>query len=223
MNYQKLPSKQFYFSVPGETEQWYFEWLRDTVNNIPKATHKISLNCKIQTDPVKYAKGLSGILARTEVTHIVDFESEKEEHTVPFTTTLKRMREAEKIGKTIKYRLGYSNFTFDLWIVLHKADCNGPKAHRSHYVDPMNRAYNEKFENLDQYKHEANFKRILKKLELDNVKAAIGRSKSIMQKNEKNRKPCQEHGYSYYAENPSLTIWECVEEILKYCRLGTVK
>lgn len=34
------------------------------------------------------------------------------------------MKKAEQLGKQIKYKSGYSNFTFDLWIILHIADCN---------------------------------------------------------------------------------------------------
>lgn len=43
-------------------------------------------------------------------------------------------------------------------MILHKSDCNGSLAHRSQYLVPLNRAYNEKFENFNQYKHDNNFK-----------------------------------------------------------------
>ena len=62
------------------------------------------------------------------------------------------------------------------------ADCNGSLMYRHQYLMPLNRAYGESFENLDQYKHENNFKRILSKLTLDNVRQAIHRSKIIMRK-----------------------------------------
>ena len=29
-----------------------------------------------------------------------------------------------KVEKNITYKLGYSNFTFELWMILHKQDCN---------------------------------------------------------------------------------------------------
>ena len=80
---------------------------------------------------------------------------------------------------------------------------------------PINQAYGEQFDNLDQYKHEDNFKRILRKLCLQDVKNAVQRSRIITARN-------QEHGYSlisyrgysYYRENPSLLIWESVSKIL---------
>lgn len=32
------------------------------------------------------------------------------------------MESAQNLGKSIKYKLGYSNFTFELWMILHKND-----------------------------------------------------------------------------------------------------
>lgn len=105
------------------------------------------------------AKGLT-ILGKTEITHIFDRESEEDVHMRQFQTTLDRMKTAQNIGKSITYRLGYSNFTFELWMILHKSDCNGSLTHCSQYLVPLNKAYDENFENLAQYKHEDNFKRV---------------------------------------------------------------
>lgn len=130
------------------------------------------------------------------------------------------MKEAQSVGKDITYRTGYSNFTFELWITLHKVDCNGYLGHRRQYLAPINRAYEENFENLDQYKHKDNFKRVLSKLELDDVREAIRRAKSIMQNNHTDGLVLQQYkGYRYYRENPSLSIWETIEKILKDCHL----
>lgn len=130
------------------------------------------------------------------------------------------MKKAEQLGKQIKYKSGYSNFTFDLWIILHIADCNASYAHRKQYIIPINRAFGEKFENMDEYKHEDNFKRCLNKMNLSNVIAAIGRAKKIMERNRKNGYTLfQYKGYKYYKENPSLSAWEAIEKILSDCNL----
>lgn len=60
-----------------------------------------------------------------EVFHICDVESTSPVHTEKFHSILKEMKEA-KTQKNIRYHLGYSNFTFELWIVLHKKDCFEP-------------------------------------------------------------------------------------------------
>ncbi len=73
---------------------------------------------------------------------------------------------------------------------------------------------------MDEFKHEANFKRCLKKLTLGDVIEAVKRAKTIMDNNEKNGYTLYQYrGYSYYKENPSLMIWEIVEKILVDCEL----
>jgi len=212
-------TEKYFFTVEGETEKLYFEWLQSTINSVPDTLYSVKLDCRIQKDPLKYAKGISP-LGKTEIVHIMDRESEEETHVRGFETVLSRMKAAEKIGKDIKYRLGYSNFAFELWIVLHKVDCNGALIHRRQYLEPINRAYDEEFENLDQYKHEDNFKRVLGKLNLSDVKQAILRSKSIMRANQNNGYVLHQYkGHKYYAENPSLSIWEAIEKIMIECGL----
>lgn len=173
-------------------------------------------------DPLKRAKSLNvtGVTRKTVINHIFDYESDEEVHTKQFLEALDAMRKSELLGKQIKYKLGYSNFTFELWMVLHKIDCNGPLTHRSQYLNPINRAYRESFASLDHYKQETNFHRILGKLALAEVKDAINRSKNIMQRNGQNGYTLHEYRrYKYYKENPSLSIWESIEKILDDCRL----
>ena len=131
------------------------------------------------------------------------------------------MKEANStIGRKFKYNLAYSNFTFELWMILHKQMCNGPLVNRSQYLSHINRTYQENFENLDQYKHEANFKRCLSKLSLDNVYDAINRAKKIMNTKISNGEiPVEYKGFTYYKENPALSIWKPIEKILKECGL----
>ncbi len=60
----------------------------------------------------------------------------------------------------------------------------------------------------------------LNQLTLENVKSAITRSKKIMENNIKNGYvEKQVHGFRYYSENPSLTLWQSVEQILSDCKL----
>lgn len=130
------------------------------------------------------------------------------------------MAETRGLKKQITYKFGYSNFTFDLWMILHKMDCRGAFSHRKQYIAPINKAYGESFENMDAFKHEANFKRCLKKLTLEDVILAVERAKGIMETNERNGYTLHRYkGYSYYEENPSLKVWEIIEKILADCGL----
>lgn len=211
--------RTYYFSVEGETEKWYLDWLQNTINSTPEAKYAVKLDRRVEKDPVSYAKRLT-ILQKTEITHIFDYESNSPEHRQRFQDTLEKMRDAQKIGKNIIYQLGYSNFTFELWIILHKADCSGSLPHRRQYLDRINRAYGENFESLSRYKEEDNFKRLLSKLTLEDVRTAIRRAKAIQSQNELNGHVLQKYaGFTYYCENPSLSVWEKIEKIMKDCRL----
>ena len=188
------------------------------INNDPNATRKVSFDCK-KKNPAKYAKSLT-ITQPTAVTHVFDYESHDPVHSMKFESTLDQMKEVNRSSKAITYKSGYSNFTFELWIVLHKADCFGSFTDRSQYLDPINKAYGEEFENLDKYKREDDFKRVLRKLSLSNVKDAVQRARIITGKNQEYGYTHHSYkGYCYYRENPSLLIWESVERILYDCGL----
>ncbi len=212
-------TKKYYFSVEGETEQWYLKWLQDMINATEESEYKVSIDCRIQKNPLKHAKSLA-ITQKVEVYHFFDYESDEEIHVKGFQDALANMKEAQNIGKQITYKSGYSNFTFDLWIVLHMMDCNTSYSHRRQYVTPINQALDERFENMDEFKKEANFKRCLGKLQLSNVIDAVERAKKIMQRNQENGYILHQYkGYRYYKENPSLMAWEAIEKILADCKL----
>ena len=53
---KRKPTNKYYFSVEGETEQWYLKWLQDTINNTEKAACKVSIDCPVRKNPLKHAK-----------------------------------------------------------------------------------------------------------------------------------------------------------------------
>lgn len=212
-------NRKYYFTVEGETEHWYFQWLQSQINDEPSSKYTVTIDCPIQKSPLSRAKSLITAYP-VKITHIFDYESNDEYHKKQFISTLEEMHNSERSGKQITYLLGYSNFTFELWIILHKQSCNGSLTDRHQYLQLINNSYNENFESLRQYKQEDNFKRILRSLNLDNVKEAIQRSKSIMNMHKKNGHVLQRYRkYNYYCENPSLSIWESIEGIMKDCTL----
>ena len=216
---QRKSTKKYYFSVEGETEHWYLKWLQDRINETEESAYKVSFDCPVQKNPLKRAKSLV-VTGKTDIYHFSDYESDEPIHVQQFIETMDNMKKAKELGKQIDYKFGYSNLTFDLWIILHKVDCNGFVSHRRNYVVPLNRAYNEHFESMDEYKHEDNFKRVLNNLDISNVIEAINRAKIIMRRNQDNGYILHQYkGYKYYKESPSLAIWESIEKILKDCNL----
>lgn len=65
-------------------------------------------------------------LGNLDIVHVFDFEESQNEEA--FKNTLNAMKSAAKLKKKVKYSLGYSNYTFDLWIILHKSCMMGRKS-----------------------------------------------------------------------------------------------
>lgn len=214
---KKICSK-YYLSVEGETEKWYFEHLQKLINNKEELLYTVKFDIKINKSIISRAKSISAPY-KVKAFHICDYESNSNVHTKQFNQVLEDLRNVKKINRNINYKLGYSNFAFDLWIILHKKQQIGAISHRKYYVNGINNAYNEKFQFIDDYKEEKNFKRILSKISLDDVITAINNGNEIRKINQQNSKAnYREYGqFKYYIENPDVTINECVEQILKEC------
>lgn len=172
-----LETKKYVLTVEGETEKWYFLWLRDQINKVESRKYNVSILPKVEQSPRSFYKGTNS-KATPEVMHVCDIESNEKYHQDKFQNVLKEMSEAKK-QKKIKYQLGYSNFTFELWIILHKKDCFGPLTNRKQYLSPIQQCFGEKFEDLEHYKSEQSFKRCLSKLTLEDVKSAIKRADKL--------------------------------------------
>lgn len=210
--------RMYYFSVEGSTEKWYLDWLQQKINADAQARYVVKIESKVDKNPLSYVKRLP-VITSIVITHLFDYESRDPEHLRQFQSTMDLMRAAQRTGKHITYRLGYSNYTFELWMILHKSDFNASLAHRSQYLKYINQAFGENFVSLDAYKREDNFKRLLNGLTLSNVCDAVCRAKAITERNTSNFKAKEYKGYKFFDENPSLSLWEAIEEILKQCNL----
>lgn len=216
------PRKQiltYYFSVEGETEKWYLDWLEAQINLQEGTKFKVKLKAEVQKDPVSYAKKLT-VQRRTTVWHLSDIEGSTPSHIQSIENTLGRLKDAKNLGKDITYHWGYSNLSFDLWMILHKQNCNAELADVTRYLNHINRAFGEQFESMKEYKEEYNFKHCLGKLSLPEVLSAIERARTIMQRNERDGYLLSQFkGYQYYLHNPSLDLWQPIEKILRDCGL----
>ena len=218
------PVKCYYFSVEGKTEKLYLDWLQGEINK-KSEIYAVEFISK-DWSPLKYTKKLVNFIEdedhenveQFEIFHICDYEGGT--NTKRFFNILSEMREACRL-KNINYKLCYSNFTFELWIILHKIDCYTRLSDKTQYLKLINKAYDTNFRSLHDYKKEDHFKKgILDKLTLDDVSSAINRAKSISVKNKKDGyKECEYKGYKFYKENPSLSIYGHIKKILRDCDL----
>lgn len=212
---------KYYFSVDGETEELYLEHLQQLINNCDKATKKVKLvyaKCSI----MKNAKKIPAIYD-VKVFHWCDYESNSPEHVKNFQQVLCDLKNVSKINRCLKYGLGYSNFTFELWIILHKKQLKSQLNDRTQYLKHINKAFEKNFESLDEYKKKENLKKVLAKITLDDVVSAIDRADEIRDTHEKLGEIITYGDFKYCKENPDLTVQKCVREILEDCGIITKK
>ena len=215
----RIQTLTYYFSVEGETEKWYLDWLEQQINSQDNTKFKVKFKTEVQKDPVSYAKKLT-IQKRTTVWHISDIEGNTPSHVLSIENTLGRLKDAKNLGKAITYNWGYSNLSFDLWMILHKQTCNAEMSDVSKYLNHINRVFDAHFESMKEYKEEDNFKYCLGKLSFLEVFSAIERAKNIMKRNERDGYPLtQFKGYKYFMHNPSLDLCQPLEKILTDCGL----
>lgn len=210
----KKLNKQYYFSVEGQTEKWYLDWLQSEINKYEPSEYKVNIISKQEKDPASFVKSITKP-GKEPITHLCDCEGNSPEDCEVFKAVLDKMKKAGK-----KYCLGYSNYTFELWIILHKKDCNKHFTDRNHYLGEINDVFNTKYKSLDDYKKEENFKRCLQTLSLRDVRTAVDRANKIMETLKRNGgQPVTYKGYEYYMENPSTSVWQSIRQILVDCKI----
>ena len=192
-------SRQFNISVEGiNCEKMYFEHIAK------RNAHR----------PVEQ-RG-SKKLPYIHVQDIEDFYDNSQK--TKFYKVLDEMQTAEdKFG--ISYELGYSNYTFELWILLHVADMSHSVQNRYAYLSLINKYFNRSFTHIDDFKRADEFQRILDEfVTLDSVKSAIARAEMITAANEKDKKKREVYkGFSFCRDNPDITVHEAVKLIFDVC------
>lgn len=212
----KKENRVFNFSVEGSTEKWYLDWLKKKINTYEGVKYKVEINSKVEKDPTQRVKGMT-IVDKVVIIHLYDYEGNAPNQIQQFRSTMDKMKEAEKMGKKVTYQMGYSNLSFDLWMILHKTTCNASYIQPGNYLTPINNAFGEKFQSMDEYKKEKNFKQLLESLTLQDVKDAIQRAEAIQRINVHQGNKQNYRNFEYYSNNPSLSIHEHVKKILQEC------
>lgn len=204
----------YYFSVEGQTERLYLKWLEDLINKESGNKYKVFFDVVVTPYPSKRVKNIPKNIENT-LYHLCDYESNDPYHKDLFRNILDQMAQAKKKKFVKDYLLGYSNQTFELWMILHKMDYFAPNVHRKNYVQQINKAYKTNYRGNQEYKREDSFKKLLKTLTLDDVLAAIQREKAIMKRNKNLDYQLFEYkGYNYYQNNPSTSVGSIIEKIL---------
>lgn len=212
---------RFYISCEGETERWYFEWLQRQINKDKRTREKIDF-CFKNISPSSFAKSnknafTNAMIEGTKFCRVQDIEDYSECQIKAFHNLLKSNKEAKNILKKVSFIIGYSNYTFEVWIIAHKTKVKSV-AHRDHYYRQINSAFGKKFENNCDYKSKSNFESILKLLTLDDViNNALPECQRFKSKNSTDDPQSKRsmYGFTYMLKEPDTTLDDFVKIILK--------
>lgn len=205
-------TRQYYFSVEGETEKLYLAWLQNLINKQDERKFNVVFKAEV-CRPKSYVKRLK-TLESVEVYNVIDFESQSVHHVNEFKAQIDEMVEVVKLnGNKIKrYQLAYTNLSFELWMLLHVTACNAPKNSKHDYLPLINKHFNKEYQSLREYKRGNEFKNILTKLTLDDVMLAIKRAYIIEDNNLKHQKQ-NYRNHVFHLGNPSLSLHEILNDI----------
>lgn len=228
---KKKESNSYNISVEGENcETLYFEHLAKIINDYEPALYKAHIFPK-KKNPLSFAKSRINIYSgksgnkkpSIKYFHIQDIEDYYDSFQKnKFEKLIDEIDKAKEECNIGYYKLGYSNFSFDLWIALHKIDMNFPVNDRHQYYRYINKGFKTNFQHMDDYKSEDEFKKILSLITLKDVIDAVKRAKKIRKKHEADGNHLESYKkFKFYKNNPDLTVNEVVEEILNDCGIST--
>jgi len=202
-----LPDRRYYYlALEGMTELMYFERLRDLINASALHPYRIELVTAVEHSPRRAYKRLKSKADVSEqgsavFWHIRDMENPSERQA--FYSAL---RELKQCGM----RLCYSNYTFELWLLLHKCRFAESLADKRSYLKHINKYYNTNYSTIHEYKEHNNMRRMLMSLTRNDVLTAIENADSLMAEKSRAVLPRQFCGFTYYEENPAVTVQDIV-------------
>lgn len=208
-------TKRYYFSVEGETEKWYLDWLQKKINENANLNYKVCFDIKVNKDPLDIVKNSINLWGGN-VFHFFDFESLSHGHIKARDETFKRLKEASSI-KGVSYKAAYSNFCFELWLLLHKKCLRRSFTDRKQYLVEINKTFNKKFADLREFKHRGNFCSILNVLTFSDFLQAIENSELILKDCEENGRRIKKYGFEFFENNPSTSVGTVLMWVLKDC------
>ena len=223
----KKENRKFYISVEGENcEKQYFEHLQKLIHHCPESRYNVDFVIKAKVTPRQMIKRYGSMPIDKDnqgksipYVHVADIEDYYDlgfrKH---FFDLLDEMKVIKKeSGKA--YLMGYSNLTFELWMLLHVDDMNEAVTDRDRYLEQINQYFHKSYSRLYDYKNHDEFNKILKDfVNLDSIrKAVIGAKKIRKWNSDNNKEKCEYSGFSFYKDNPDTTVDEVIKKIFEVC------
>ncbi len=222
----KKESRQFFISVEGvNCETMYFEHVAELINQ-SNSTYNLKI-CPRKSSPLEFAKqtayrtrdrNRNSLLPYIHIQDIEDYHDEF--HRAKFYKLIDEIRITERLYK-ISYALGYTNYTFELWMLLHVAKMDYQVQGRKAYLQPINKWFKKNYSSLDEFKRKTEFEKILNEfVTLDSVKLAVQRAEAIVLNNTVEHKSKEIYkGFAFFHDNPDLSLHNIIKLIFETCEV----
>lgn len=186
--------KEYICFYEGLQEEKYFKRLKELI----ECQYK---NVKVIFKKVEKFEYFITLKTNVKKIAIFDYDCDK----TNFETKIK------KCLKSNVYIL-YSNLNFDLWLILHKQLYTTPVLYNDDYQEKVKEIY--KLPKNANIKRESNINKILKQIDLKDIKCAIENAEKIMKK--KNQEDYIKLNSKYgYFPNPSLSVQNFLRDLEK--------
>lgn len=208
---ERRPINRYLGACEGLQEKLYFAYLKQLIRGIANRSHDVEFDI-INThggSPLVVAKRAYGA-ATGRNTRVAAFDYDGK--TADFAEALDYCRKNGIVT-------GYSNYCFDLWLLLHKRMHLRTITSLADYEDIIRVAYGLRAD--ANIKEQATIAILLASITLDDVRAAITHAKGICVNNSANRQLQRTPGAMEFYENPDLSIHVFVERVLREAGLAT--
>lgn len=199
----KIRKPQFLCIVGCEgknQEKLYFDKVAQLVNSIEERTHDLVFD---------YAEPYGGnpkcVVERTiqksigkeNKVSVFDYDGKKDKY-----------EEAIDLARENKIELGYTNYCFDLWMILHKEDYFEVVENQDAYAEKLRQVYG--LATNANIKKEKRVTEIVNQIELSDIKNAIQRGKKISEDNQSKEANITPKNNKYY-NNPDTQMHELLQ------------
>lgn len=183
-------------------EKLYFEKIQEIVNSIEERTYDLLFDFAepFGGDPkCVVERAVKKSIGKMNKAAVFDYDGKKEKY-----------EEAIDLAMDKQITLGYTNYCFDLWLILHKEDYICSVNSSDGYIEELRRVYGLK-DNANVKKRDQ-VKAILEKINLEDIKAAIRRAEMIVASNLEKEANKTMKEYEYY-DNPDTQMHEMLKSV----------
>ncbi len=204
---QRRPKRPKFLCILGcegeNQERLYFNKVQELVNNIEERTHDLMFDYAepFGGDPkCVVERTITKSIGKTNRASIFDYDGKR-----------KKFEEAIDLAKEHQIVLGYTNYCFDLWLILHKKYYSQEVTSQDGYTQELRRVYGlRKGANI---KKREQVEKIIAQINLEDIRTAMSNAERITSdvKRTFNKTP---QGNDYY-DNPDTQLHIMLRTILK--------